>query len=112
MLSYTAGSLPQRTIVYDGENRPLVVTSGGNATVLTYAPDGERAAKVSGLSGTTWYLGNDNEVQLSGTATTNTSYLHPDVRRRGSATDDRRAANSGWRRKATPENSRAWCAAQ
>jgi hypothetical protein len=62
---------------------PLIVLRNGIATSFAYGPDGERVSK-TGNSATTWYLGNDSEyTPVTGV----TSYLHPDVRREGSATD-------------------------
>ena len=60
-----AQPLCRATLIYDGENRPLVITVNGNATFFTYGPDGERVKKALGLGGnatTTWYLGSEAEV--------------------------------------------------
>ena len=46
----------QRTLVYDGENRPLSVSQNGNVASFTYGPDGERAGKSYGAAVTS-YLG-------------------------------------------------------
>jgi RHS repeat-associated protein len=54
------------------------------AATMAYGPDGERTSK-SYLGTTTSFLGNEAEYN-SGTGLF-TSYLHPDVRREGSATD-------------------------
>jgi RHS repeat-associated protein len=77
-----------RTLVYDGENRPLIILKNGTASVMVYGSDTERAAKTTGQS-TTHYLGNDSEVRIDNTNASGqiTSYLHPDVRREGQATD-------------------------
>jgi RHS repeat-associated protein len=76
-----------RTLIYDGENRPLVVMRNGNATVMAYGPDSERTSKTYGGT-TTHYLGNDTEVRFApAQSPVITSYLHPDVRREGNATD-------------------------
>jgi RHS repeat-associated protein len=97
------GPKPVRNFVYDLENRkhfsctsPEVmqgaVERGGIVTSFAYGPamgaDGERVAKSSGTS-KTLYIGGDAEISFS-TANPSgelTSYLHPDVRRVGSATD-------------------------
>jgi RHS repeat-associated protein len=74
-------SLP-RSLIYDGENRPLSITQNGITTRFAYGADGERTAKLS--SGiTTRYLGQDGELR-DGVLT---SYLHPDVKREGIFTD-------------------------
>ncbi|WP_421696613.1 RHS repeat-associated core domain-containing protein [Aestuariivirga sp.] len=91
MLSYDVdGPGPQlpRSIAYDGENRPLSVTRNGNVTRFDYGPDGERAGKHF-LRSHFFYAGSDGEVLVndanpSGLAT---SWLHPDVKREGTATD-------------------------
>jgi RHS repeat-associated protein len=76
-----------RTLVYDGENRPLVVLRSGNVTVMAYGPDGERASKSFG-GVTTHYLGGDTDVRIVPNQTPLiTSYLHPDIRREGALTD-------------------------
>jgi RHS repeat-associated protein len=76
-----------RTLVYDGENRPLVVLRSGNVTVMAYGPDGERTSK-SYAGVTTHYLGGDTDVRAVPNQTPLiTSYLHPDIRREGALTD-------------------------
>jgi RHS repeat-associated protein len=93
------GAKAPRKLVYDLENRehcscapPEVmqgaVERGGIVNSFAYGPDGERVSKSSGTS-KTLYIGGDAEVNFS-TANPSgelTSYLHPDVRRVGSATD-------------------------
>ena len=82
------GPLPAKSITYDGENRPATVTVNGNPARFDYGPDGERAGKAF-LGQLHFYLGADAEV-LVNTANRGgllTSYLHPDIRREGSATD-------------------------
>jgi RHS repeat-associated protein len=77
-----------RTLIHDGENRPLVVVRNGIASIMAYGPDTERVSKASNFV-TTHYLGNDTELRFD-TATPSgliTSYLHPDIRREGLATD-------------------------
>jgi RHS repeat-associated protein len=77
-----------RTLIYDAENRPLVVVRNGIASIMAYGPDTERVSKASNFV-TTHYLGNDTELRFD-TATPSgliTSYLHPDIRREGLATD-------------------------
>jgi RHS repeat-associated protein len=69
-------------LIYDGENRPLAITQNGITTRFAYGADGERTAKLS--SGfPTRYLGQDGDIR-DGVLT---SYLHPDVKREGLATD-------------------------
>ena len=82
------GPLERRSIDYDGENRPVSVTAYGSAASFDYGPDGERSGK-SFLGAQHFYLGADAEV-LYGQASREgvvTSYLHPDIRREGQATD-------------------------
>jgi RHS repeat-associated protein len=83
-----AGPLNLRSFAYDGENRPVSVTQNGNVTTMAYGPDGERASKRFGTS-TYYYLGTEAELLVNPTYTTGllTSYLHPDVKREGLATD-------------------------
>ncbi len=81
------GTEASRTLIYDGENRPLVITRNGNHTVMAYGPDTERTSKSFGGS-ITHYLGNDTEVRFDpAQAPVITSYLHPDVKREGTHTD-------------------------
>jgi RHS repeat-associated protein len=83
-----AGAKLPRSFAYDGENRPLTITQNANVTSFAYAPDGERAGKSFGGNAYT-YLGADAEilVQSGVTGSQLTSYLHPDVKREGAATD-------------------------
>jgi RHS repeat-associated protein len=83
-----AGPLMPRSFAYDGENRPISVTQNANITTMAYGPDGERASKSFGTS-TYYYLGTEAELLVNPTYTTGllTSYLHPDVKREGLATD-------------------------
>ena len=78
-----AAVLP-KTLVYDGENRPVSVTSNANTIAYAYGPDGERAKKTF-LATKAFYLGNDTEIDAAGIVT---SYLHPDVKLVG--------ANASW----------------
>ncbi len=55
---------PARTFTYDGENRPVSITSQGTTSTFLYGPDGERSKKLNG-SATTWYLGGDNELLVN-----------------------------------------------
>jgi RHS repeat-associated protein len=73
-----------RTLSYDGENRPISILRNGSTTSMAYGPDGERVLK-SGNGVTTQYFGGDAE--FSSATGLVTSYLHPDVRREGAATD-------------------------
>ena len=83
-----AGPLLPRSFTYDGENRPAAITQNGNTTSFTYGPDGERAGKVYG-SNAYFYMGGEAEllVNAANPAGLLTSYLHPDVKREGAATD-------------------------
>ena len=78
-----AAVLP-KTLAYDGENRPVSVTSNANTIAYAYGPDGERAKKTF-LATKAFYLGNDTEIDAAGIVT---SYLHPDVKLVG--------ANASW----------------
>ena len=82
------GPLLPRNFAYDGENRPLTVTQNGNTTAMAYGTDGERASK-SFNGAKYFYLGSEAEVLVNTSYTTGllTSYLHPDVKREGTATD-------------------------
>jgi RHS repeat-associated protein len=83
-----AGPLLPRSFAYDGENRPISITQNGLTTAMSYGPDGERASK--NFNGSKYlYMGNEAEllVNSSYTAGLLTSYLHPDVKREGLATD-------------------------
>ena len=82
-----AGPVSPRTLVYDGENRPITVTQNGNVASFAYGPDGERASK-SYNAAVTSYLGNDAEWRVDNTTPNGllTAYLHPDVKREGNAT--------------------------
>ena len=55
-----------RTIAYDGEDRPVSITSGGQTTLFVYGPDGRRLKKTTGGQ-TTLYLGADEEITPDGT---------------------------------------------
>ncbi len=82
------GPLLPRSFAYDGENRPLTITQNGLTTAMTYGTDGERAAKR--FNGSSYfYLGGEGEVLVNSSYTTGllTSYIHPDVKREGLATD-------------------------
>ena len=75
-------------MVNDGENRPVSVTAFGTAASFDYGPDGERSGK-SFVGARHVYLGADSEV-LFGQAAPQpvvTSWLHPDIKREGQATD-------------------------
>jgi RHS repeat-associated protein len=83
-----AGPILPRSFAYDGENRPISITQNGLTTAMSYGPDGERASK--SFNGSKYlYMGNEAEflVNSSYTAGLLTSYLHPDVKREGTATD-------------------------
>ncbi|MEM9633745.1 MAG: HNH/ENDO VII family nuclease [Pseudomonadota bacterium] len=55
-----------RIISYDGENRPVSVTMGGQTTTFVYGPDGARLKKITGGQ-TTLYLGAEEEITPEGT---------------------------------------------
>ena len=67
----------QRSIAYDGENRPVAV----NAVTYVYGPDGKRLKKIAADGKVTIYLGADVELDLSTGVWT--KYLHADVKRVG-----------------------------
>jgi RHS repeat-associated protein len=83
-----AGPLTPRYVIYDAENRPLAVYQNNSVTTMAYGPDGERAAKSFGAN-QYYYLGADAELLVNGTFPMGqlTSFLHPDIKREGSATD-------------------------
>ncbi len=54
-----------RTITYDGQERPTVVTALGQTTSFVYGPEGKRLKKTS-AGDTTLYLGADEEITPSG----------------------------------------------
>jgi YD repeat-containing protein len=75
-----------RSYAWDGENRPVTITTAGALTAYTYGPDGARlkkSAKTSpnGVVETTLYLGPDLELASDGTWQ---KYPHPEVRLTGS----------------------------
>ena len=91
MLSYDPdgpGPIARRDITYDGENRPIAVTSNGNTARFDYGPDGARVSK-SFLNRQHFYLGADAEIAVdsANTAGLLTSYLHADIRREGRASE-------------------------
>jgi len=73
-----------RSLIYDGENRPIAVIQNGNVASFAYGPDGERSLK-SFPGETIHYLGNDAELRLPAGSSTAiwTSHLHPAVKREG-----------------------------
>ena len=87
----TGGDHP-RTFVWDGENRPVLVKSSNElgtptVSVFEYGPDGARSKKSSLPSGAaTWYIGDLAELTVAGGVAELTGYIHPDIRRVGSAT--------------------------
>ncbi len=90
-LSYDAdGAGPDqpRTLVYDGENRPLIILRGGVPVVMAYGPDTERTSKTFN-GAITHYPGNDTEVRFDAVTPAGliTSTVNPDIRREGLATD-------------------------
>jgi RHS repeat-associated protein len=83
-LAYTRNGVA-RSFTYDGENRPLTVTTGGLVTTMAYGPDGERLSKLKSTGETTWYLGGDLELALTTAVPAGTwsQYVHADVLRDG-----------------------------
>ncbi len=83
-----AGPMLPRSFTYDGENRPVSILQNGISSVFTYGPDGERSSKT--YNGNQYlYMGSEAELLVNSSYTTGllTSYLHPDVKREGLATD-------------------------
>jgi RHS repeat-associated protein len=83
-----AGPLLPRSFAYDGENRPTSVTQNGNTTSMAYGPDGERSSK--SFNGSTYtYFGGEAELLVNAAYQSGllTTYIHPDVKREGTATD-------------------------
>jgi RHS repeat-associated protein len=78
----TFAAATNRTITYDGDNRPVSVTLSGNATNYAYGPDGARLKKIT-PSGTTLYLGDDIERDTAGAFAV---YVDPDVKKTTSTT--------------------------
>jgi RHS repeat-associated protein len=77
--SRITGVTQDRTIGYDGDNRPVTVAANGNAVTYLYGPDGGRLKKVVG-SNTTLYLGDNIERDPLGAFT---NYISSDVKRAG-----------------------------
>ena len=76
------GGANNQSIVWDGENRPRVITEGALMHQFVYGPDGSRLKKrvPNGAGGTndTLYLGADLERSPAGQWT---KYVHADVKR-------------------------------
>ncbi|MEM9634958.1 MAG: RHS repeat-associated core domain-containing protein [Pseudomonadota bacterium] len=66
-----------RTISYDGEDRPVSITYGGQTTTFVYGPDGRRLKKAT-AGNTTLYLGADEEITPDGT---HVKHPHTDIRK-------------------------------
>jgi RHS repeat-associated protein len=83
-----AGPLLPRAFTYDGENRPTSVSQNGNTTTMAYGPDGERSSK-SFNGSNYYYFGGESELLVNAAYQSGllTSYIHPDVKREGTATD-------------------------
>ncbi|MBI4924142.1 MAG: hypothetical protein HY834_20595 [Devosia nanyangense] len=77
----STSGIPDRTITYDGDNRPASVAANGNAVIYLYGPDGSRLKKVVG-DDVTLYLGDDIERDPTGAFI---DYLTADVKRAGGA---------------------------
>jgi YD repeat-containing protein len=82
-----AGPLAPRTLLYDGENRPLAISRSGAVTSFAYGPDGSRALKVFGATTRHFFSGDELTVDLATPAGLLTANLHADIRREGLATD-------------------------
>ena len=82
-----AGPILPRTLVYDGENRPISVTQNGNVSRFAYGPDAERTSKSFNTS-TTQYLGDGTEFLVDTANPTGliTSYVGGDAKRVGAIT--------------------------
>lgn len=78
-VSRSTSGTPDRSITYDGENRPVEVMASGMTTAYTYGPDGARLKKTIG-SDTTLYLGADVERDPAGQWT---AHLNADVKNAG-----------------------------
>ncbi len=76
-LTRSVNGTVDRSIAYDGENRPVLVAVNGNAVTYRYGPDGARLKKIVGAN-TTLYLGDDIERDPTGAFVI---YLTPDVKR-------------------------------
>ncbi|MEQ1901898.1 MAG: RHS repeat-associated core domain-containing protein, partial [Devosia sp.] len=81
-------AVADRTIAWDGDNRPISVTNPSGTVTYLYGPDGSRLKKIVG-SNTTLYLGDDIERDAAGIlafnltadvklANSNRTYLHRD----------------------------------
>ncbi|MBI4924147.1 MAG: hypothetical protein HY834_20620 [Devosia nanyangense] len=80
-ITRSTSGIADRTITYDGDNRPASVAANGNAVTYLYGPDGSRLKKVVG-SDVTLYLGDDIERDPTGAFI---DYLTADVKRAGGA---------------------------
>jgi RHS repeat-associated protein len=82
------GPEPSRSLAYDLENRPLVVTRNGLASSFAYGSDGERVSK-SWNGNVTHFMGNDTELLVNAGNPSGllSFHLHPDVKREGALTD-------------------------
>jgi RHS repeat-associated protein len=82
------GPASPRYVIYDAENRPLAVYQNGNVATFAYGPDGERAGK--SYNGAAYaYMGADAEILVDAANLQGqlTSFIHPDIKREGTATD-------------------------
>jgi RHS repeat-associated protein len=82
-----AGPLAARTVVYDGENRPLSITRSGTAARFAYGPDGSRALKAFGSITRHFFSGDELTVDHASSQGLLATTLHADIRREGLATD-------------------------
>jgi RHS repeat-associated protein len=77
-------AIQPRSFVYDGENRPISITSQGQTTAFEYGVDGSRVLKsVNGGASRTWYLAGSTErlVDAVNPSGLFTFYIHADVMR-------------------------------
>jgi RHS repeat-associated protein len=79
-LTRAQSAVVNRTIAYDGENRPISVTTPTGTTTFAYGPDGARLKKTIG-SATTLYLGDDIERDTAGAFAV---YIDPEVKKTAS----------------------------
>ena len=71
----TAGAI-DRSISWDGDSRPVAVTTPSGTASFVHGPDGARLKKTT-ASGTTLYLGDDVERDIAGAWSI---YPLPDIR--------------------------------
>ena len=77
----TTSTVTDRTIAYDGDNRPASVTTPSGTVTYLYAPDGSRLKKTTS-TGTILTIGDDIERDTSRAFA---FYINPDVKLAGGA---------------------------